>query len=172
MARKNPASAPEQQEEILSEAVERLTDELRVTRDVLDEVREILSYDQRNPTNGVQHSILKRLPLDPTDDNWGDNLDIVRGESKSQADAAESDLLPQARELIRDLLGTCELNLDELEDNTCDVIDLAETYLRRTAPRDTNAPATTDQSMSDSTSAEATEINQPSASPGPPGSLF
>ena len=64
--------------EELTDAISQLSDEVRVLRDVLDEVRELLSYDQRNRSSGCGHSVLKQMALDPASDNWGDMLVIAR----------------------------------------------------------------------------------------------
>lgn len=88
-------SAPTECEQLV-DAIERLTDELRVVRDVLDEMREDLNWIVRSDRTTAKqsgHSILKEMSLDPTSDDWGERLHIVRdagGDVESdQADATE-----------------------------------------------------------------------------------
>ena len=74
----SPPESPAPSHEELIEAVHRLSDEVRVLRDVVDEIRELLSYDQRNSSTVSGHSILKQMAVDPTSEAWGEQLVITR----------------------------------------------------------------------------------------------
>lgn len=109
-------------------AVAHLADEIRMLRDVLDELREDFSYAFRNP-RPVVPSVLKQMAVDPTADDWSERLVIERGECQSVAEESAAEELKQAHEMICTLLGVCELNLDEMEDETRVVIQQAESLL-------------------------------------------
>lgn len=73
-------SAPSECEQLV-DAIERLADELRVVRDVLDEKREDLNWIVRSDRITARqsgHSILNGMSLDPTSDDWREQLHIVR----------------------------------------------------------------------------------------------
>lgn len=75
----------------LQAAIERLADELRVVRDVLDAIHDDLNWIVRNERwsgGRLDHSVLKGMALDPTSDDWGDRLHIVRGTSASESEGA------------------------------------------------------------------------------------
>ena len=75
---RSPPESPALSHEELIDAVHRLSDEVRVLRDVVDEIRELLSYDQRNRPAVSGHSILKQMAVDPTSEAWGEHLQITR----------------------------------------------------------------------------------------------
>lgn len=85
MGREQSASNVEACEE-LTQAVRNLADEVRVLRDVVDEMRELLSFEQRNAHHSRTPSVLKRMALDPTSDQWGEQLLIVRSPSPTEND--------------------------------------------------------------------------------------
>lgn len=80
----------------LVDALARLADEIRVMRDVLSEIREDLNWAIRNEQPGggdYGHSLLKEMARDPTSDDWGERLRIVRDSATAgpdDPDAAES----------------------------------------------------------------------------------
>jgi len=118
------------------DVIHRLADEIRVLRDVLDEVREHISYALRNPTP-AGCSVVKQMGLDPTSDHWGQHLVITSSAARSTSENDQSDQSPelqQARDTIRELLGVCELNLDELEESTRAVIERARGVLADPRP--------------------------------------
>lgn len=82
---RNPPESPAPSHEELTEAVDRLSDEVRVLRDVVDEIRELLSYDQRNRSTVPGHSILKQMAVDPTSEAWGEQLVITRPSASEPA---------------------------------------------------------------------------------------
>jgi len=124
----NRPSARHSHVEENSDAVVRVADEIRVLRDVLDELREDLSHALRNPRPAV-YSVLKQMAVDPTADDWSEKLVIECGRCQSAASESATEELKQAHEMIRTLLGVCELNLDEMEDETRIVIQQAESLL-------------------------------------------
>ncbi len=67
----------------LQDSVESLSQEVQVLRNILDEIREDLSWALRNghpiPKNNTQHSVLKKMGLDPCAEDWQDRLEIVNG---------------------------------------------------------------------------------------------
>ena len=77
MTKRQPASAPpdqKTQDSLLSESVDQLTAELRVIRDVLDDLRIELQYLVRNPAENRDSETIERLrittlPLDPAADD-------------------------------------------------------------------------------------------------------
>ncbi|MBI1314485.1 hypothetical protein GC176_24600, partial [bacterium] len=77
MAKRASVSAPnEETENPVADSVDRLTAEVRVLRDVLDEIREDFSWVTRNglPVQPVIHTRVKRMALDPCADDWGERL--------------------------------------------------------------------------------------------------
>lgn len=72
--------APVPDNESLVTAVERLADEVRSLRDVLDEIREDFSWVTRNgvPHQPQEHVIVKRMALDPVAGDWAEQLELVR----------------------------------------------------------------------------------------------
>lgn len=81
MAKKaRPTPAPEVEPDPLVAAVERLSGEIRMLRDVMDEIREDFSWVTRNglPIQPIEHVIVKRMALDPLADDWAEKLDVER----------------------------------------------------------------------------------------------
>jgi hypothetical protein len=84
MAKSARTPAPEparlQHLERLTDAVNRLADETRVVRDVLDEIREDLGWVTRNGIPGRQgeHTQLVRMARDPVSPDANDRLEISR----------------------------------------------------------------------------------------------
>ena len=73
-----PASPRRQQAERLTDVVGRLTDEVRVVRDVLDDIREDLSWITRNgiPGQPIQHTRVVRMARDPLAPDARDHLEL------------------------------------------------------------------------------------------------
>ena len=83
MAKRAPKSsteAGEEENERLVTSVDRLAFEVRVLREVLDEIREDFSWVTRNgPTaRAIEHVHVKRMALDPCAEDWGEHLEIER----------------------------------------------------------------------------------------------
>tara|TARA_R110002072_G_C7929184_1_gene531562 strand:- start:1330 stop:1815 length:486 start_codon:yes stop_codon:yes gene_type:complete len=119
-----------------------LTQELRVLRDVLDEIREQISWGLRNDAfRATGSSVLKQMGRDPTADDCGKRLVIAGQEKSSKPDTAnQSGELEVARNVIRDLLNTTELNLDEMEEGTRQVIRRAQQVTSATYESKPDAP--------------------------------
>lgn len=92
-----PAPSPTPDGEPLVDAVHRLTAEITVFRQVIDEIREDFSWLTRNglPVQPIEHVHVVRMALDPCADDWGDRLEIERSTYNSRANASplESDVL-------------------------------------------------------------------------------
>lgn len=81
MAKKSAPTVPRAPEpDPLALAVDRLTGELAMLRQVLDEIREDFSWLTRNglPVQPIEHVHVKRMALDPCADDWGERLEIER----------------------------------------------------------------------------------------------
>ena len=111
MTKSARTSAPEparlQHLERLTDAVNRLADETRVVRDVLDEIREDLGWVTRNGIPGRQgeHTQLVRMARDPLSPNANDRLEV-----------STSRLSPSS------LTGLSETRFDELVSEITEVI--------------------------------------------------
>jgi hypothetical protein len=124
--RNRPSATPAQRDEQL-DVLARLADEIRVVRDVLDEVREELSFAVRNPRSH-QCSVVHQFGLDPTADNWGEKLMIARPKSTGVHKETDSREVDDARTLIRELLTICERTVDELNGDTQSILTRARQY--------------------------------------------
>lgn len=96
-----------QQLERLTDALNRLTDEVRVVRDVLDETREDLSWISRNglPHQPTVHTQLVRMAADPLSPDWNERLEFRRfpsGDSSNSQIASEQleELVSEIAELV------------------------------------------------------------------------
>ena len=82
MKKSSPATAPasprRQQAERLTDVVGRLADEVRIVRDVLDDIREDLSWITRNgvPTRSIEHTRVLRMARDPFAPDARDHLEL------------------------------------------------------------------------------------------------
>ena len=82
MKKASPATAPasprRQQAERLTDVVEKLAEEVRVVRDVLDDIREDLSWITRNglPTRSIEHTRVLRMARDPLAPDARDHLEL------------------------------------------------------------------------------------------------
>ena len=73
-----PASPRRQQAERLTDVVGKLAEEVRVVRDVLDDIREDLSWITRNgvPTRSIDHTRVLRMARDPLAPDARDHLEL------------------------------------------------------------------------------------------------
>lgn len=153
----------QQDSQSLVGALERLADELHVVRDVLSEIREDLNWIVHNErSDRSRHSVLKAMALDPTADDWGEKLQIVRGPHGDAVDAEDRDdgQLRQTKEIVSQVLSTTEMSLDALEDETQAVVEKA----RRQISDATQSPQPGSKTVSASKASESS---------GPePGRLF
>jgi hypothetical protein len=79
-ARSAPAPAPEPVADPVAESIDRLTGEIGLLREVIDEFREDFSWLTRNglPVQPVEHIILHKLPLDLSDPKWNEKVQLER----------------------------------------------------------------------------------------------
>jgi hypothetical protein len=72
------ASPRQQQAERLTDVVGKLAEEVRVVRDVLDDIREDLSWITRNgvPTRSIEHTRVLRMARDPLAPDARDHLEL------------------------------------------------------------------------------------------------
>lgn len=82
--------------------VQRLADELRIFRDVIDGIREDISWVSRNglPIQPIEHVVVRRMALDPCAPDWRDQLQLERstfpvGQSDSSLDADTCDRIAE-----------------------------------------------------------------------------
>ena len=74
-----PASCHEESDQLVK-SVDRLTTEVQLLRQVMDEIREDFSWVTRNspPARAIEHVHVKRMALDPCAEDWGEHLEIER----------------------------------------------------------------------------------------------
>lgn len=127
--------------EVVADAIFALSQELRVLRDVLDEIRENLVWGLRNDRlGGVDAGVVKQMAADPSGDDWSEKLQVVRSAAANVADQSEeSSELQEAQTVIRELLACTELSLDDLAETTRAVIERAEAV---TGAADTDTAST------------------------------
>lgn len=105
MAKSDKGSAAESERsqclERLTAAVDRLADEVRVVRDVLDEIREDLGWVTRNgvPLHPIVHTQLLRMARDPLVPDANERLDFRRFVS------ADSSLPELASDMLDELVS-------------------------------------------------------------------
>ena len=95
----------------ITAAIERLTSELRVLRNVMDEIREDLSWLSRNglTLRPIQSFTVKRMALDPSAADWGERLHIERYSSAPAPKRADAVLdAATLDEMIDSFTGTLE----------------------------------------------------------------
>ncbi len=83
----------------LQDSVASLSQEVQVLRDILDEIREDFSWALRNghskSEDNPQHSILKKMALDPSAEDWQDRLEIVNGTEAEEEVSNDHDKITQ-----------------------------------------------------------------------------
>lgn len=83
MAKRTEAPASDETAELRREIAD-LKDQVKVLTDILDEIREEISWVTRNGlpmrTPLPVSPVLKRMALDPMAVDWGERLQMVRGE--------------------------------------------------------------------------------------------
>ena len=100
----------------LADSVDRLAGEVRVLRNVLDEIREEFSGVTQNglPVKPVEYACVKRMALDPCAEDWGEKLEIVRSvyDSRTGSPLGLRSLDRVAEELERTLEAVAEGQLE------------------------------------------------------------
>jgi len=91
-ARSTPTSIPVP--DPLAESIDRLTAELHVFRETIDELREEFSWVTRNglPVQPIEHVVVKRMALDPCAVDWNEKLQLDRREIPGQPSAPILDI--------------------------------------------------------------------------------
>ena len=112
-----PEPARLQHLERLTDAVNRLADETRVVRDVLDEIREDLGWVTRNGIPGRQgeHTQLVRMARDPLSPDTNDRLEVSRSRlspssSTGLSETRFDELVSEITEVIA-VVGQEQVNL-------------------------------------------------------------
>ncbi len=141
------ASPRQQQVERLTEVVGRLTDEVRVVRDVLDDIREDLSWITRNgiPSHPVQHTRVVRMARDPLAPDARDHLELrtytlePHGSSEISPKVFD-ELVSEIAEAVT-VIGQEQLNmfLMALDDARAKLLAAIKTTSPKPIERETNA---------------------------------
>lgn len=112
------------------EVLHLLTEEVRVLRDVLDEIREEMSWSIRNNSDRRNEcTVLKQMGRDPTADDWGEHLVIARHDGLSESNAPnQSEELEAACDVIGDQRARRrrDENLDPSQQDDSDESSAAE----------------------------------------------
>src|SRR5205823_828965 len=100
------APAPLANADRLAESVDRLTAELTILRQVIDDLREDFSWVTRNgiPVQPIEHVLVKRMALNPLAGNWNELLQVERFTTSIEREL--SPLNPEALDRIADDLKT------------------------------------------------------------------
>jgi hypothetical protein len=93
-ARESTPAAVPASSDALTGAVERLCDELRILREVMDDIREDFSWVTRNglPVQPIEHVHVKRMALDPCASDWRERLEIERSTCPANGSASPLDV--------------------------------------------------------------------------------
>ena len=151
MKKSSPATAPAsprgQQAERLTDVVGRLADEVRVVRDVLDDIREDLSWITRNgvPTRSIEHTRVLRMARDPLAPDARDHLELrtytlePRGSSEISPKVFD-ELVSEIAEAVT-VIGQEQLNmfLMALDDARAKLLAAIKTTSPKPTERETNA---------------------------------
>ena len=178
-ARKSaPAAAPES--DPLALAVDRLTAELAVLRQVIDEIREDFSWVTRNglPVRPIEHVHVKRMALDPCAEDWGERLEIERStyHPRGSASPLDSDTLDHVVEDLTSTFeaaaqGQLEVVLTALDGVRAEIVG-ALRHRHAVSATDSSEPTSSTSSVpSSSSSSPSPSVEIPTPKP-PPGRLF
>lgn len=181
-ARKSaPAASPEV--DPLAKAVDRLTAELRMLRNVMDEIREDFSWVTRNglPIQPIEHVHVKRMALDPCAEDWGDHLEIERSTyvPRGSASPLDSTALDRIAEELTTSFesvaqGQLEIVLTALDGVRTEILNALKRRRGDPAngearlPKEPAKPAT----VAVSATASINEPPTPDTPKPPPGQLF
>lgn len=160
MAKKSAPTAPPAPElDPLALAVDRLTGELAMLRQVLDEIREDFSWLTRNglPVQPIEHVHVKRMALDPCADDWGERLEIERStyHPRGAASPLDSDSLDHIADDLKVTMeavaqGQLEIVLTALDGVRAEILTVLRR--RRSDPAGESAVAAGSSSPSSSSS--------------------
>jgi hypothetical protein len=184
MARKGASAIrPDRELDPLAEAVERLTAELSVLRQVIDEIREDFSWLVRNglPVQPIEHVHVKRMALDPCAEDWGERLEIERSTYLPRASASplESNILDDVVDDLKTTFeaaaqGQLEVVLTALDGVRAEILSALRRHRREPAEDSSSARSSTSSSpsaSSGSSSSPSSSTSDPISKP-PPGQLF
>lgn len=93
--------------EALTDSVDQLTGELRILQKVLEEIREDFALAMRSDQmrRPVEYVHVKRMALDPCAEDWGEKLEIERGEMSVRRSGID---LEQIERLVENFEGMLE----------------------------------------------------------------
>ncbi len=180
MAKKGASAiGPERVPDTLANAVDRLTAELSVLRQVIDEIREDFSWLTRNglPIQPIEHVHVKRMALDPCAKGWGERLEIEQTAYLPRASASplESNTLD---DVVDDLKTTFEAALQGQLEVVLTALDGVRAEILGALRRRRGEPAGDSSRARSSTSSSRSASSSPSSSTSdpapkpPPGQLF
>ena len=96
-------------EELLPETVSELSAEVRVLRDAVDELREVLQWMSRNPTSGVPTVLLRSMAEGATSDQLKNDVPAIVGQRIAAEYAGE---IARLQTLLSEVIDCPELNPD------------------------------------------------------------
>ena len=98
-----PSPAEISKDESLVSAIDHLADEVRVLSDVLENIREDISWVTRNgvPHQPQEHVIVKRMAVDPLAGDWSKQLELVRLELPAKNTHSDGGVEEIADECVR-----------------------------------------------------------------------
>lgn len=134
MAKKStPTAASEYEADPLALAIDRLTGELAMPREVMDEIREDFSWWTHNglPVQPIEHVHVKRIALDPCAADWGERLEIERSiyHPRGAASPLDSEALDHIADDLKSTLeavaqGQLEIVLTALDGVRAEILTL------------------------------------------------
>ena len=108
-----PSANPAERTDPLADAADRLSSEVRCLRDVLDEIREDVSWMTRNglPIQPVEHVNIKRMARDVNAADWNERL-VVERTPLHPPGRLTGIATPELRRLTEDLQSAVEALMD------------------------------------------------------------
>ncbi len=158
------ASSHRQQAERLTDVVGKLAEEVRVVRDVLDDIREDLSWITRNgvPMRSIEHTRVLRMARDPLAPDARDHLELRTYTLEPHGPTEISpkvfdELVSEIAEAVT-VIGQEQLNmfLMALDDARAKLLAAIKTTPPQPTERETNA--TSEPPLAAQTAVAATEI--------------
>lgn len=185
MAKKGASAIrPDREPNPLAEAVERLTAELSVLRQVIDEIREDFSWLTRNglPVQPIEHVHVKRMALDPCAEDWGERLGIERSTYLPRASASplESNALDDVVDDLKTAFeaaaqGQLEVVLTALDGVRAEILGALRRHCGEPPDRSSSERSSTSSSPSASSGTSSSPSSPSTSDPipkPPPGQLF
>ncbi|MDB5388244.1 MAG: hypothetical protein JWM11_3890 [Planctomycetaceae bacterium] len=162
-----PASSS--QPDPLRESVDKLSQEIGLLREIMDQIREDLCWVTRNglPIQPIEHVVVKQMALNPCAKDWGDRLVIERHTNQTFS-PLESGILDH---IAADLKSTFQAIAQGQLDTVLDSLDRVRTQLQTSRHRDPQVELPTPPVPQAAIPPPATEPEPPREKP-PPGRLF